>query len=325
MIKLEPFKLQRKNLNLALPVDSSTWLPPKELPNLSGAKSLAVDTETKDPELLTAGPGWARDAGHIVGFSIATEDDAWYFPIRHEMDAHLNMDPDSTLAWANDVLSTNIPKIYANAGYDIGWLKHEGVNIQGIAYDVQAAEALINGNKFSYSLESIAQEYLAEGKESNELYNWCARAYGGKPNGAQRANIYRAPIGLVGSYAESDARLPYAIFDKQSRILQDDGLWKVFELESRIIPMLVDMRMRGVRIDEEALVKARRELNLQIECLRTNLNRVAGFTVNPNSSNDLARMCNNMDIPYEFTTKGNPSFQAVWLERQSSLARETVA
>jgi len=316
MLNIESFKQQRRNHKIILPQVSSNWTPPKELPNLSGATRLAIDTETYDPELLEAGPGWARDRGHIVGVSLATEDTAWYFPLRHELDREMNMDPIQVFAWLNEVLGTNIDKIFANASYDIGWLNQEGVNIRGKCYDVQAAEALIDGNKFTYSLESLAQQYLDEGKESNELYKWCARAYGGKDNGKQRANIYRAPVSLVGAYAESDARLPYAIFEQQWKIMERDGLLRVFDLETRILPMLIAMRKRGVNINEEALLVARDSLAQQINDLRSKLDSAVGFNVNVNSSNDLAVLCRKFDIPYEVTSKGNPSFQAVWLERQ---------
>jgi len=316
MLTLESFKQQRKKLNIVLPVVSSTWRPPKDFPNLSAAKSIALDTETFDPELLEAGPGWSRNKGHIVGVSLAVEDAAWYFPVRHKLNPELNLDPTNVFSWLNSVLNNNKPKIGANLAYDVGWLNQEGVSIHGKLYDIQAAEALIDGGKFTYSLESIAQQYLEEGKESNELYAWCARAYGGKADGKQRANIYRAPVSLVGAYAEADARLPLAIFSKQWEIMEKDGLLRVFDLETRILPMLIAMRQRGVRINEAALVESRKELNGHIKEIQKVINQTAGFPVNVNSAKDLKRICEKFDIPYEVTGKGNPSFQATWLERQ---------
>ena len=45
---------------------------------------IAVDLETKDPELKKMGPGMFRGAGEVVGFAIAVKDWAGYFPIAHE-------------------------------------------------------------------------------------------------------------------------------------------------------------------------------------------------------------------------------------------------
>ena len=89
-------------------------------PNLKSAKFIAIDTETFDPELLDNGPGWGRGVGHIVGISAAVEGESWYFPMRHEGGG--NMPIENVLAWAADNISDTpgVPKIFANAQYDIG-------------------------------------------------------------------------------------------------------------------------------------------------------------------------------------------------------------
>ena len=43
----------------------SQWCPPDTLPDLTTAKSIAIDLETRDPNLLTKGPGWATGDGYI--------------------------------------------------------------------------------------------------------------------------------------------------------------------------------------------------------------------------------------------------------------------
>ena len=53
---------------------TSNWTAPNTLPNLSGAKILGLDTETKDPNLLSMGPGTLRGDGYVIGISVATED-----------------------------------------------------------------------------------------------------------------------------------------------------------------------------------------------------------------------------------------------------------
>lgn len=64
-------------------IPQTGWRPPAEFPNLTAAKVIGFDTETWDPEMMQAGPGWARGKGHIIGASLAVEDgSSWYFPIR---------------------------------------------------------------------------------------------------------------------------------------------------------------------------------------------------------------------------------------------------
>ena len=49
----------------------SSWSPPSLLPNLTAAKEMAIDLETRDPNLRKQGPGWATGDGEVVGVSVA--------------------------------------------------------------------------------------------------------------------------------------------------------------------------------------------------------------------------------------------------------------
>jgi hypothetical protein len=48
------------------------WTTPKSFPDLSNEKSIAIDLETRDPNLKTLGSGWTRKDGEIVGIAVAT-------------------------------------------------------------------------------------------------------------------------------------------------------------------------------------------------------------------------------------------------------------
>ncbi len=163
------------------PVPQTGWVAPTYFPDLSGAKAIALDTETFDPQLLEAGPGWARGVGHILGISVATDCGyKGYFPIRHESG---NLDPQMVLKWAQDQLSRpHQVKVGLNLTYDIGWLQQEGVFVKGLAYDCSFGEALLDETA-RQDLETLGQKYLGMGKESNLMYKWLADAYGGKPDG----------------------------------------------------------------------------------------------------------------------------------------------
>lgn len=292
-------------------IPDTGWRPPAEFPRLEAAKVLSVDCETKDPNLLEQGPGNIRKDGHIVGISVGTDDGMrWYFPMRHEVGG-MNMDADQVLRWAADELGRpHQLKIGANIGYDLGWLASEGVEVAGKFIDVQYQEALLDENAKSYSLENIAQRHLGEGKISNALYEWCAQAYGGGPDSKQRANIYRAPASLVGPYAESDADLPMRIAAMQSARLAAEQLQGVADLENALIPMMLAMRQRGVRVDTGAASALDSRLGLELAKLNAELG------VAPWASADIAARCNALGIAYPKTAAGNPSFTAIWLKAQ---------
>lgn len=298
------------------PIPETGWMPPTEFPNLSRAQCISLDCETYDPELLTCGPGWARGKGHIVGISIGADDDGrWYFPIRHEIEPEFNMEPSKVFAWLRDTLGNDAqPKIGANLQYDIGWLQHEGILVRGELIDVQYGEALLDEGS-DVALEILGQKYLGEGKESNILYDWCAKFYGGKANGKQRANIYRSPPRLVGPYAESDADLPLRIAQKMYPLLVKEGLIHVFEMECSLIPLMIAMRYRGVSVDLEKSEQLYEELGKRVELEKKHLQEMAGVAVDINSGESLAKAFTANSIRFPRTEKGRPSFTKEFLER----------
>lgn len=293
------------------PIPATGWAPPAEFPRLEAAKVLAIDCETKDQSLLEMGPGSIRRDGHIVGISVGTEDGGrWYFPMRHEVGGG-NMDAEQVLRWARDELTRpGQTKVGANLLYDCEWLASEGVDVAGPFIDVQYQEALLDENAKSYALETLAQKYLCEGKQSNALYEWCVAAYGGQPTGRQRANIYRAPATLVGPYAESDVDLPLRLAALQKARLADQGLSDLAALENDLIPMLLAMRRRGVRIDLAAGTALNDRLAAELAALQRE------HPCDMWAAAQIAARCDALGIEYPRTAKGAPSFTAPWLKVQ---------
>lgn len=303
-------------------IPETGWRAKAHYPSLAKAKLISIDTETWDPELNDAGPGWARGKGHIVGVSVATDDGfKGYYPIRHTVCPEQNLPAETVFAWLREELGRPTQtKAGANLLYDIGWLRQEGVLVKGPKLDAQFAEALLDEDA-RVALEALGQKYLREGKESSVMYEWLADAYGGKPNGSQRANIYRCPPSLVGYYAESDAELPIRILKKQWPLIVAAGLERVFSIECRLIDLLIEMRFQGVSVSMEKAEQARSKLILLENDLQSSLNNEAGFMVSVNSSKDLAKLFDQRGWEYPRTPVnqatgkgGGPSFTADFLE-----------
>lgn len=309
------------------PIPDTGWQPPREFPNLSAAKVISFDVETYDPELADQGkikgkgPGWARHSGHLVGLAVGAEDGtSWYFPMRHEVEPEWNMDPNHVLGWARHTLSGPQPKVGANLIYDLGWCLEEGVPVGGPLFDVQFAEALLNSEAPDVSLESLSQNWLGEGKESNLLYEWCSAFYGGPANGRQRKNIHRAPPRLVGPYAESDASLPIRVLNKQWLEMARLGLLDLFNMECGLIRLLVAMRFKGAPIDVAKVEELEARFRGEIKELDAEIRRKVGFEVNTAAAQSLAKVFDYLGLPYTRTApternpQGNPSFKADFLE-----------
>lgn len=309
------------------PIPETGWRTPGSFPNLSAAKVISFDVETYDPELTDQGkikgkgPGWARHSGHLVGISVGVEDgSAWYFPMRHEVEPEYNLDPIQVLSWANHALSGPQPKVGANLIYDLGWCLEEGIKVGGPLYDVQFAEALLNSEAPDVSLESLSQNWLGEGKESNLLYEWCSGFYGGPKTARQRKNIYRSPPRLAGPYAVSDATLPIRVLNRQWPELARLGLLDLFNMECGLIRLLVAMRFKGAPIDVAKVEELESRFRLEIKDLDDEIRRQVGFEVNTNASQSLAKAFDYLGLPYgrtaptERSPQGNPSFPADFLE-----------
>ena len=302
------------------PIPRTGWKAPTEFPDLRNAAVLmSTDTETKDLNLLDHGPGWARGQGHIVGLSIAARarnGETWcgYFPIRHEVETHMNCNAANVLAWAKDMLETpSIPKTGANLMYDVGWYAEENIHVAGTLYDVQYGEALLD-EQGTTNLEYLARKYLNSGKSSAGLYDWLARAYGGVAGPKQRANIYRAPPSLVGFYGESDAALPLDILPRQWDLLASEGLLELYEMECKLTRLLIRMRQTGVRVNVPYADKLYTELGQNIKQLQKDFAYRWGKAANHNSSEQLGPLFVERGYKVPKTEKGGYSITKPWLE-----------
>ena len=271
----------------------SNWRPPAILPTFG--EVIAVDLETCDPNLKRSGPGYKRRDGKVVGIAIADKHNKVYLPIDHF--GGDNLDKDLIISYVRSVIKNAREVLFANASYDLGWLETLGVCVSCPVRDIQIAEALIDEECFSYSLDTIAKKYLDIGKDEKGLKE-AADAYEINAKG----EMWKLPARFVGEYAETDARLTYDIYQKQIPILKEQDLWKVWELECKLTPVLVHMTMQGVPVD---LDKAE-ILNKQLKQQEKNLRKEFG-DLDIWSPKQLANYCEDLGLIVPKTEKGNPS------------------
>ena len=296
------------NQQLPLWRPESKWTPPRDFPNLSSAKLIAFDCETYDPNLLTNGPGGVRKDGRLIGISVATDTGfRGYYPIGHAGEG--NLDRNRVLQWAKETLETGIDKVGANILYDLEWLKTVGINVKGNLYDIQVAEPLIDEERREgYSLQVLSERYLGRGKDES-LLNAAAQAYNINP----KKEMWKLPAHYVGEYAEIDAVNTLEIFKKQIPILKEHDLWDIFMLETELIPLLLEMRFQGVRIDVDKAEQLNKRYKKEESKFLKDLREFAGFPVEPWSNDQLAVVCERNKIWFPETQAGNPSFTAEFM------------
>ena len=286
----------------------SDWSIPSVFPQFSDTETIAVDLETYDPHLMTCGPGWATGRGHIVGIGIATDNWKGYFPIRH--DGGGNLDEDVVLRWLKNTLaSEKRDVIFHNALYDVGWLRREGVHVGGKILDTIVAAPLVNENRYSYSLDNLGEFYCNEKKDESLLQN-AALSFGVNP----KSEMYKLPSKFVGPYGEQDAALTLKLWKKLKVEIKEQSLEKILDMECRLIPLLLEMRWRGVRIDEEKADTVSKKLSIEEQKIQVEIKRKYGAEVNLWANASLEGIFEKNKIWFPRTAKGMASFQKDWLE-----------
>ena len=297
------------------PIIDNGWRPLEYYPNLSNVKRISFDTETYDPELKKCGAGWGRGVGNILGVSISVDDASWYFPLRHNLQKEYNIEISNCVLFLKDIFENpNIEKVGANITYDIGWLKYDlGINTKGKLHDVLMCESILYPG-YTNNLDAIAERRGIGNKQTTELYDWL-REYTGSREKDLRKYLYLAPSSYVAKYAEQDAYLPLKIYEQQIKEIEADAhLGNVLDIEMRLIPLLIEMRLRGVKVDYDAANRLKTQLQSEIDLANENIFKEYGVVPNVNASRSLADLFTKANIPFGYTEKGSPSFTSTFLE-----------
>ena len=288
------------------------WVQPSSFPDLSKYDEIAIDLETKDPELKKMGPGMFREVGNIVGFAVAVENWSGYFPIRHEGGG--NMDIRMVLNWIKEVLNTPATKIFHNAMYDVCWLKSEGLNINGKIIDTMIATSLIDENRMRYDLYSVAKQYTGLSKNESSLTE-AAQAWGIDP----KAEMYKLPAMYVGEYAEKDAEITLALWQELKKEINHQDLNSIFDLETNLFPCLVEMKAKGVRVDLDHAKTVEKNLIRTENNMLQSIKDEVGFIPDLWAARSIAKVFDHLKLDYPRTEKTKaPSFTKNFLKNHNN-------
>jgi len=301
---------------------ATEWIAPDVFPTelLVNAKQIAIDTETRDPNLTSIGPGYIRGDGEVVGISVACDGFEGYFPFGHE--TGFNFPKNKVVDFFKKVCASDNTKVFHNAPYDIGWLRTLGIEVKGKIVDTMIVAPLIDENQFYYSLNGLGREYLNEGKTEAEL-NAAAAEWGLDP----KAEMWRLPSAYVGTYATQDAVLTLKLWDYFKVELEKQNLWNVFDLEMELLPIIIEMKRVGVRVDLERAEKIKKELITKEKNLIKSIQDQSGVKdLQLWAARSLAQVFDALKLSYLRTPTGQPSFTKAFLENHThpvaSLIRE---
>ena len=284
------------------------WLPPEEFPDLSKHKEIAIDLETKDPDLVKMGSGSITKRGDVTGIAVAVKGWSGYYPIAHEGGG--NMDRNRVLKWFQSVLNTDSIKIFHNAMYDVCWIRSLGLKINGKIVDTMIAAAIVDENQMRYDLNNCSRRYIGQGKDEAALYQ-AAKDWGVDA----KAEMYKLPAMYVGSYAEKDAELTYELWQELKKEILHQDIQSIFNLETELFPCLIDMRFNGVRVDVEAAHKLKTTLVGQEKQLLLEVEKETQIDVQIWAARSIAKVFEKLHLPFDRTEKTNsPSFTKNFLQ-----------
>ena len=291
---------------------TTEWVAPTEFPDLRKADEIAIDLETRDPDLKKQGSGAIIGKGEVVGIAVAVDGWKGYYPIAHGEGP--NMDRKKVLDWFKDVCKSPATKLFHNAMYDVCWIRNLGIQINGLILDTMIAASLIDENRFQYSLNSLSWVYLKQGK-NEALLNKAAKERGLDP----KADMWRLPAQEVGSYAEKDAELTLKLWQHLKKIIIEDDLQDIFNLETDLFPCLVDMRHLGVRVDIERANQLKTALAVKEENLIQQIKIDTGVDTQIWAARSIEKVFQKLKLPYDRTEKtDSPSFTKNFISKHNN-------
>jgi len=200
---------------------------------------IAVDIEVQESNLNDLGPGEIRNDGYILSVGITGPTGTVVYNYN---------DPNDYDQIKNILANPNTIKVMHNAVYDASWLQNgAGFKINGPIHDTMAQAALINEYAGHYDLDSCCLREGVEGKNYEDTIEqwWHENGFQGKAI----ANLATIPQHIRDKYNAQDAKATYELYHNQNVKLKAMRLQEAAELEYAQIPIVVEMRKNGIRID----------------------------------------------------------------------------
>src|SRR5207249_4602385 len=282
------------------------------------APRVALDTETTSLDPMRA---------DLVGMSLAVAPGrSWYFPFAHvaaegelaggTAPRNLPSLTSAELAPLRELLGdARVPKAGHNVKYDWLVLRRAGVELAGVAYDSMLASFVLDPGRRSHAIDDLAQDRLS----------LVIRTY---PELVGRGMALRSfaavPLADAARYCAADTEIVLRLVAAFQPELEDHQLVRLLDtIELPLLPVLVDMEWRGVRIDVDRLSEISRTFAAELAALERTIHQAAGTDFNINSTPQLRHVLfEKHQLPVLKKTKTGPSTDYEVLEQLAAMGHE---
>ena len=146
-------------------------------------------------------------------------------------------------------------------------LKRHGIEIAGVVFDTMLASYLINPTKRAHGLDQIALDYL---DHKTTTYQEIM----GK--GKKEASFAEIPLEKAVPYACEDADITLAAYNTLLPKIKAAGLTELMQtVEMPLVPVLMRMEMRGIRVDKDRLGRLSKSFEQRLMQLETDIYALA--------------------------------------------------
>lgn len=239
----------------------------------------ASETKLVASDVETSGLDWRHN--HIVGYVVTFSpkpQDSFYIPVRHKDGGNIGgqKGPQTSTGWDGKTSKgeqlllkamdrPGLTRFGHNMSFDLKFESRCGVKLECDRYeDTILNEPLLN--EFAkFSLEQCALRHGVQGKKSADMVAYLRRMFPEIKSDREAMGHYWRLSGadrMAIEYAEGDGTTTWQLRDKQMVEIGREEEWRgstipslerVWDVESRLLPILTRMSLTGIKIDEEYL------------------------------------------------------------------------
>lgn len=238
---------------------------------LSDAEAIALDTETTGTDAMAA---------ELVGISFSVKPDhGYYIPVGHSDGIQLPLE--AVRSALNPILADgSTRKIGHNIKYDLIVLANAGFTVEGEIFDTMIAGWVLDPASNSLGLKSMARAILDS--EMTTIDTLIGK-------GKNQISMAEVAIEAAAPYAAADADNTLRLETPLRTALESRGALPLYKtLEMPLIPVLIDMERRGIRVDVDALSQLSRVFGARLIEIEKAIYDGVGYAFNINSTQQLS-------------------------------------